>query len=317
MTKSLAFLAGAGLLLLVGVGHAAPADPPILKSSARVAAAQIRLGDLFDNAGADETAVIANAPAPGTSIVFDVSWLLAVSHAHHLTWRPPSDMVTIRVDRATTQLDNRVIEPEILKSAGDYGRDRRVMFDTQVRLAIPEGDGSGILVDNFQLVRDSGRFVADVRAPADDPNALPVRVSGRLESVQTVPVLMRPVSPGETIRSEDIGWKQVRAETVQYGDIIAAEQLIGRTPRRPLHPDAQLRQVDVEFPLVVKRNDMVLITLEQPGLYLTASGKALEEGSVGSLIRVTNLQSNRTIDAEVTGSGRVMVKLQSLQQAKM
>jgi flagella basal body P-ring formation protein FlgA len=91
--------------------------------------------------------------------------------------------------------------------------------------------------------------------------------------------------------------------------------LVGKTPRRPLRANAPLRPGDVELPIVIHRNDLVLIVLERPGMYMTAQGKALEDGGQGAVIRVANTQSSRTIDAVILGAGRVGVQAAGLAPA--
>ena len=58
---------------------------------------------------------------------------------------------------------------------------------------------------------------------------------------------------------------------------------------------------------VVHRNEAVTIVFEVPGILLTVRGKALEPGAVGDLVNVLNIQSNRTVQAEVIGPGQVII----------
>ena len=44
-----------------------------------------------------------------------------------------------------------------------------------------------------------------------------------------------------------------------------------------------------------------------PKMILTAQGKALDNGADGDTVRITNTQSKKVIEAEVTGMGRVAV----------
>ncbi len=60
-------------------------------------------------------------------------------------------------------------------------------------------------------------------------------------------------------------------------------------------------------PELVGRNETVTIVYEVPGIVLTMRGKALEPGAQGDLINVLNIQSKRTVQATVTGPGRVTV----------
>jgi flagella basal body P-ring formation protein FlgA len=52
---------------------------------------------------------------------------------------------------------------------------------------------------------------------------------------------------------------------------------------------------------------LVTIILKSPKMTLTAQGKALDDGSDGDTVRITNTQSNKVIEAEVTGPAKVAV----------
>jgi flagella basal body P-ring formation protein FlgA len=130
-----------------------------------------------------------------------------------------------------------------------------------------------------------------------------------------LPVLTRSRNPGDVIQRADLATIWLRSEQTPSNALTDLHDVVGKTPNRPLRANQPLRPLDVELPVVIKRNDLVLIVLEEPGLYLTAEGKALDEGGIGSVIRVTNVQSSRTIDTVVLGSGRVAVRTVGLQQA--
>jgi flagella basal body P-ring formation protein FlgA len=58
-------------------------------------------------------------------------------------------------------------------------------------------------------------------------------------------------------------------------------------------------------PVVVGRNQSVIIRLEKPGLLVTAVGKTLENGRAGEHIKVRNVDSQRIILARVNEDGTV------------
>jgi flagella basal body P-ring formation protein FlgA len=60
-------------------------------------------------------------------------------------------------------------------------------------------------------------------------------------------------------------------------------------------------------PELIGRNDSVTMQLEVPGMLLSVRGKALEAGALGDVINVLNVESKRTIQATVSGPGRVTV----------
>jgi flagella basal body P-ring formation protein FlgA len=61
-------------------------------------------------------------------------------------------------------------------------------------------------------------------------------------------------------------------------------------------------------PAAVRRGDTVVMVYVAPGLQLTARGKALTDAAVGQTVRLTNLQSNRTVEAVVTAPGTVAIQ---------
>jgi flagellar basal body P-ring formation protein FlgA len=314
MRTPLTLAIGAVLTLL----SAAPAlaDPAVmLRSAARVATAQIKLGDLFDNAGQHAEDVVATAPPAGTSLLFEAPWLAATARNHGLAWQPPSTETAIRVQRAARIVDNAELADHVAKQLGMAETKTKVLFDTQYRLDVPADDQPGYGIEHVEINQQTNRFTAELRIPADDQAATPVRIAGRLVAMIDIPVLTHPMAPGDQLAAGDVTWTQVASATLPAGDIMDPQEMIGRTPRHPLPAGQPLRPTDLQVPIVIKRNDPVLIVLERPGLYLTAEGKAMDEGGRGALIRVVNIQSNRTIDAIVLGSGQVAVRVPPVQQA--
>lgn len=53
--------------------------------------------------------------------------------------------------------------------------------------------------------------------------------------------------------------------------------------------------------VAVRRGEIVTLIYVAPGMQLTARARAAADASVGDTIRVVNLQSNRTVEATVTG----------------
>jgi flagella basal body P-ring formation protein FlgA len=91
---------------------------------------------------------------------------------------------------------------------------------------------------------------------------------------------------------EPVGWRP------PYGLIakrdIAADGAIDRRAVAPAKP-----------PLLLKRNQTVVVRIEMPGLIVTAMGKALQDGHAGELIKVQNVDSKRTVLVKVNEDGTV------------
>ena len=55
--------------------------------------------------------------------------------------------------------------------------------------------------------------------------------------------------------------------------------------------------------VAVRRGEMVTLVYVAPGMQLTTRARATADAAIGDPVRVVNLQSNRTVDATVTGVG--------------
>ena len=116
-------------------------------------------------------------------------------------------------------------------------------------------------------------------------------------------------SAGTVITEDHIKWIPVRASSIRSDTVLEASEMLGRTPKRGLRPDRPLRQSEIRRPVLVPKGSLVTMILRLPAMTLTARGKALQEGSLGDVIRIVNSQSNTVIEAVVSGSGRVSVTL--------
>lgn len=83
-----------------------------------------------------------------------------------------------------------------------------------------------------------------------------------------------------------------------YG-LITKNRLPANTVLRP----NMLRSL--ESPILVKRNQNVVIRIERPGFLITASGKTMQDGKAGEYIKVRNMDSQRIIMARISEDGTV------------
>jgi flagella basal body P-ring formation protein FlgA len=305
---------GIAACLSTGAAAADPA-PAILKNAARAAGARVLLGDLFENAGTHATDEVASSPPPGASMVLGAAWLASTATAHGLVWQPPSPLTTIKVERVATEIDTPQIAARIAAALGLTRQDQSVALDTTLKLYAPTSGTPSIGVEHLDFDRTTERFTAEIRVPADDPTAITTRVAGRVQTMVAVSVPTRNLMPGDVIARGDVTVTWIRSELAPSAGVADLQQLVGRTPRHPLRVDQPIRTGDIEVPVTVKRNDLVLMVMQQPGMSLTAQGKALDDGGNGSTIRVTNLQSSRVIQAVVIGPGQVAVPSPFVQPA--
>jgi len=184
----------------------------------------------------------------------------------------------------------------------------QVEFDNPaLQMVVPSNPPPVITVDNVFYNPGQSHFSADAIVGFGGPAPQRITVGGRTTLMIEMPVLARRVNPGEVIAAADIGWVEFNSAQL-YGNIAASEaDLVGRTPRRSLPVNTPINLYDIQAQKLVLRGQMVTMVLQTPHMLLTTQGKATQDGAKGEVIHVLNVQSNRTIDATVTGSNQVAV----------
>jgi flagella basal body P-ring formation protein FlgA len=153
----------------------------------------------------------------------------------------------------------------------------------------------------------SGSFSAIVRATAENGLEKTVNLRGVADRMQRLPVVRNGLRNGDIISDGDIEYKTLKAAEIRDGTVLNAEDLIGSTPRRTLNPMKPVRFDELQKPRLVNRGDAVTMVYSDGGMTLTARGKALSDGAMNDVIKVSNTGSNRTVEARVSNYKEVTV----------
>jgi flagellar basal body P-ring formation protein FlgA len=302
------FAASLALAAILFAAAPAPAAPTLIPA-VTVTGPVIRLGDLFTDTGSAAAQPVAPAPLPGTRVTYSSDWLAALARARHVDWAPGSGYDQVVVERASRAIGADEIGAQIQREIAQRqpGEDVELRLDNPgIRLVVPADAADTISVEGL-AIEGRGRVSAIVSAPADDPAAQHLRVSGRLIYRIEVPVLARPVAQGTPIAAEDLDLVKLPRDGIAQDVATDRVQLIGKSPRRSLRAGDPVHLSDVQLPILVHKGDLVIIVLETATLRLTGQGQALEDGALGKSIRVSNTKSSRVIDTTIVAAGTVTV----------
>jgi len=292
-------------------GHAVAAAEAILKNAVIVEGRYVTLGDLFENAGARTKTNVAYAPSPGKRAIFDARWLYRVARAHGLKWRPLNLKTRAVVERAGQEIHRAEIVDALMSEFKDRGLDDDIEIDfggRSMRLYVAANRPATVGIESLNHDPNTGRFVATISVPAGDPAAKRLRITGRVFTLVAVPVLAKKLYRGDVIRKHHLEWKKIRRSKVLRQTITEAEQLIGMAAKRLIGSNRPIRLAQVRRPLLIAKGGIVTIRLNYANMSLTAQGRSLDEGSLGDVVRITNSQSKKIVEARVTGANRVRVQ---------
>ncbi|MCR9212464.1 MAG: flagellar basal body P-ring formation chaperone FlgA [Proteobacteria bacterium] len=281
-----------------------------LRSHVTVESDQITVGDIFDGAGDAADKVIAPAPAPGKSILFKAVSVAKVVRNLGLSWRPATPVRRIKVERLGQTVPFTNISEEI-RVALEYEMSvdlfEMELATQQPNIKVGMDQDPSVSVENIYINRKSGQFTAELLAPAADPNGHRFKISGRAHKQTLIPVLTRFIPAGREISEKDIDHKAVRISKTNRHTITDANLVIGKSPRRSIRPGTAIAMNNLGDPVTVEKGKLVSVVLRSGGLFLSVSGRTLEPGGTGQVIRVENINSRKVIQATVINSREVQI----------
>jgi flagella basal body P-ring formation protein FlgA len=120
---------------------------------------------------------------------------------------------------------------------------------------------------------------------------------------------LRTLPRGSVVRAKDLAVVETRIgrlDSETFGDI---SEVAGKRLARNVNQGETILGSDLEDTTLVRRGSLVTVVVEEGSLKVTARGMALEDGRKGKIIRVQNLNSKKTIFAQVMDSSTVRVDI--------
>jgi len=152
-----------------------------------------------------------------------------------------------------------------------------------------------------------GRTTVAVRCNRPKPWTLYVQATvSRFEAVVTA---ARTLPRGTRLAADDLRFRERNLSDLISGYFTEKEAITGQIVTRTIRAGAPLSPNLLEAPSVVRRGERVAILAREGGLEVRMSGRALEDGAKGELIRVKNRSSGREVEAVVVEPGVVQVRM--------
>ncbi len=130
-------------------------------------------------------------------------------------------------------------------------------------------------------------------------------LSFKLEYENRVPVAITGIPSGTVITPENV---KIEKRTSTTPEPSGWKSPYGLFAKRAIQVNAVIHEGMIgaaELEVIVKRNQNVVIRVVRPGFTITAVGRTMQDGKVGDIIKVKNVDSQRIIIARVNEDGSV------------
>jgi len=291
-----------------------PAEPATLRTASTLQQPQVRIADLFDDAGSDANRILGPGPAPGGRIIVEAAQAAAIARQFGVQWRPtsPADRVVIdRPGRPPTRDDVlEALRPALQADGAAADADIEMVNFAPPLVALETPPR--YTVEQLDFDPASGRFAATLSITANAEPMQRMRVSGSAVTMVDLVVPARRLPVGTVITPDDLQTLRVRAtpsisSPLRGETAVSADQVLGKAVRRLALPGQPIPLADIGRPLAVLKGARVMLLLDQPGLSLAAIGIANEPGGIGDLIAVLNPTSGAIVQGEVIAADQVRV----------
>lgn len=282
-----------------------------LKDVSIVTESTLKLGDVFEGLSKNADYVLGPSPAPGQEMVLNAKTLYRIALAMDLPWSPAHSTQQVVIRRAATTIPADDLKQAVMARLEEEGvqRDFDLTFYSEVKdVTLPSNKSPLIEIESFNFDPQGDFFEAVLVSPSRSDVQARIPVSGKIERTIEIPVLRTALKNGDVIGATDIEWVSIHARKIQRDVVMKSEDLIGRTPRRAAFPGKPLLANDLERPQVVQRGETITIVYADGAMRLSTKGKAMQNGALGDVIRVSNLNSNKSVDGMITNSGEVTVQ---------
>lgn len=131
------------------------------------------------------------------------------------------------------------------------------------------------------------------------------------DTLVKIPVLGQPMNRDDVIKPSDIVWVEIKARDLKEDTALKESDLVGLSPRALIQPNMPVSVHVLVAPKVIKRGDLVTLSLKAGRISLTAKGKAMEDARMGETVRVQNPDSQKILQARVTGPQEAVIEPQT------
>jgi flagella basal body P-ring formation protein FlgA len=273
----------------------------------------LSLADLIDGENIPTTPLF-RAPAPGENGTIKVDRIMNAARKVSLDIAENGGideiLITRQSRRVTTHDVESAVQSELARNLGNQKFEFVLEHSDQpLDRDIESTALKPLEIRNLKRDPESGFFQA--LAIVGDSLILqkaPLVIKGRLTPLYPVYIALRDVERGDVIGDADF---REELRPVSATDIANPPQPVlprGMVSKRSIKAGEPIPPADLTVEIQVEKNANVLVRYERAGLTISMRGKALQSGAMGEVISVINPQSKRSIEALVTGKGKVLVK---------
>ena len=153
-----------------------------------------------------------------------------------------------------------------------------------------------------------GSVPVRVRTFADDGRVFETRLTAQVVQRVGVVVVTAPVRRGDRFTSENVAVQAVELDRSHGTPVAELDAVLGRAAAATLRVGTPVIERHLAPDVMVKRGDLVTVTVHRGRLSIRTVGRAAENGARGAIIALRNDATREQFYATVTGPRRAVIE---------
>jgi len=261
------------------------------------------LKDIINIKGKNADFIISDHFLPGQKRILYITNINALLKAKQIPVILKSEYSAITVTRKIGKLDNNMLKNLLSeKLCLPLEPDDSVEISIEKRkLRIP-ADISSIEIISKPVI---GSQMLKLIVHSPDGSSVKAYIPAKIYVYRKCSVATANIKRGEKLSKSSWNRKYIKLRTVQDLERIRLIDPTGYVASRDIRKGSVLKNQYLKLPFSVKSGSQVTIIKSIGTLTIKLKGTAMENGSIGQIIRIRNSRSGKIISAKVTGTSLV------------
>lgn len=255
----------------------------------------IRLKDIFNNIDTNKSnVIIGKTPNIGRSQILSANQLTHLAKRYKIKWNGGNQYENVEVKRKSLKIKKNPIVTQLndlLKEKGVYGRSDLIL-QKKFPIIVAAQDQNNLEIDDFVYKSRTSSFSFVLKI-----NESEIPINGSVRRIESIPVLAMNKARGDTINDADVKYIDIPANFLRSNIIRNKNELVGKEVTQTLRVEQPISSFAIRTPIAIKKNSLITLQYSMGKLLLSTKALALQNGSIGDVIKVKNLKSKTVITA--------------------
>ncbi|MDN3513551.1 MAG: flagellar basal body P-ring formation chaperone FlgA [Candidatus Brocadia sp.] len=206
---------------------------------------------------------------------------------------------------------------EILKTAREYLLPKLSRQESEIIIEsdrppkdklLPASEGNvHFEISQIDSNKNRGNVQLIVRIFIDDKQYLKVPVFFNIRVYEDIVISNRKIDRYDTLNLDNLTIQRMDTTKLAGLTFVSKEDLIGKRAVRAIQPNTPITADIVDNPPAIKKGDFIKVFVQTGNLHVVTKGVAKEDGYLGKIIRIKNIDSNKELYGKVEDSTSVKI----------